>query len=100
MAMDNKRELMGTLGADTDSQFERHSNQLSTMGISLAWRRGRGANALPSSGNVALLFPTKWLIDEMESRQLESLIVAGWAQSDFDTWEKETHPDTLVIEKG
>lgn len=97
--MDNKKALMDSLGLRTDSQFREYQKTMSEHGIHFAWRRGRGQNALPYSGAFAALFPTKWLIDEMEGGNLNALMVVGWAESDFRQWADENDPETMFITK-
>lgn len=100
IAIDNKRSLESTFGAYGDGQFKRIEEQLRQAGIRLSWRRGRGDNTLPYSGNVVALYPTKWLIDTMESRNLEALLVVGWAQGDFREWVADHDPVRLDVSQG
>ena len=95
IAMDLKQSLMNSFDTDTDTQFDKLQAKMRGCGIRFSWRRGNGENALPHSGNVVALFPTKWLIDEMESRNLDALLVVGWSEHDYRNWASEFDVETF-----
>ena len=100
IVMDNKRELMNTLSTETETEFKKLEKRASLNRINFAWRRGKCQHSLPYSGNVVALFTTKWMIDELNRRDLDSLIVMGWSVNDFKQWELDCSPKVLRIKEG
>lgn len=98
IVMDLKDNFFSSLNVHTEPEFNKKESQLLRSGIKLAWRRGKDTHVLPYSGNVVALFPTKWLIDEMDSRNIDALLVVGWAQSDFFEWINIHNPTELSFD--
>lgn len=98
VVMDAKKTLLSVLNDPTETEFKRYIERMKRAGIRFAWLRGKGDNMLPNSGNVVALFPTKRLIDAMESRSINSLLVVGWVKTEHAEWAKEKNPKTCDIE--
>lgn len=89
---DLKSNLMGAMDMN-DGSFERHIERLKLCGIKVTWSR----KGLPHRGNVIAAFPTKQLIEKLEGRDIDSLLVIGWAESDYAAWQDEHDPALMDI---
>lgn len=89
---DLKVNLQDALDVD-DSQLGALEGWLSEKGIELTWER-RG---LPRGGNVVAAYTTRDTIEKLDKRNLDSLLVLGWSESDWRDWKEKTNPEHVEL---
>ncbi len=89
---DERKNIRGCLGLN-DSQLDKYFKSMSSDGVEFTWSR----KGLPYYGNVIAAFTTKRIINELDERNLDSLLVIGWSENDFSEWEAKYSPEILTV---
>ena len=91
----DKRSMVDSLGADTDSQLKKVEVELGRYGITLSWKR-RG---LPfGSKNIMALYMDKEIDEVIQRGNVEKVFFVPWMESESDWFKTAYKP--IIVEVG